>query len=1114
MSAQWTIHLTTGTGLDGGLARTYADELICRGQSHSDEVALLVPTQAAAEVARRIVLEEAVPALLDARIMTFPQLAELILVANRRDARQISPLQRELLIEDVLAQLAGTSELGHLQATWDKPGTAAAVGAVLDEIKRGGISSEDFPGLIEQHASGNPANGPLAVIFRRYQNRLHALGLYDEPGLFWNALETLQEGHRKPLEGLKVLLLDGFQEFTTTQLQMLQTLSKDVERIEVRLRVDDTRPHMTMRSQSTSDLLASVFEAEARDEHVAPDTAYSNLGALRSAVFSVTEAGLTRTVDGAPKTRDASVQIIEAAGGMVGECREIARRVKRFLKERPDTQPNQIAIFLRSWDTGYDTALRHALDWYDVPADFALGPVLASVPVVQTTLGVLDVVVGGWLRQDVIKLLNSNYVLPLLEGEPRLSARRLEQLALEAGIIGGALAAGEGRQAWARGLAQLQRRLVEERAQRSELERSRDLAPDSEDSRRTLEDDDGNRFRPLGTLERAIAFVGRAQSLVERLDGLLTPLATATSLAVAAQAFENVITALQIVKTAGWASAERVALDLQGLEALSQLLRAMAESPDVLQLGTSADVRQFAARLRLACSTIRISGTRHRRAGVQVLDLAQAGLERYAVAVVCGLRDGIFPARRRPDVFYSDAARAALQVALPGLRPRLGDQHGDEHLLYGALAAADEQAWLTYPYTEASGAPVLRSLYVDEVVRHWQPTKDDRPPKGLVERRGQADVVASLGDAFHYLEALEAVQTPHVATSNGDFEQLGAARTGDLPELAIVQALSEMESSRTSDAATDIFSGLLTGTDLVPQLAADYGQDHIFSVSQINAYAGCPMRFFFERVLGLDAPDEPTEGTDRREVGSLVHRILKDLFGERIGMSLTPENVGTALDDLSRCIRTACDIQAGTVFGAPGVWARAVERIRADLAALLRFEAGEFDVEKRAVVRAVEVTFGNDRSFCLEPDDGGDPVYLRGRIDRVDIVAVGDEQRWRVWDYKTNNGVARKLVLNATDVQLAVYALALDHLFPCEAQGSQSWGYYRAARPVGWPSVVSPTDKDPTRLLDAAKTALASIGKAVAAIRLGEFACRPHEHVKPCTYCDFGSVCRTPRKVK
>ncbi|MEI6500541.1 MAG: UvrD-helicase domain-containing protein, partial [Armatimonadota bacterium] len=344
MAAQWVVHLTTRTGLEGGLIDVYRQELASRASG--DEVALLVPTQQAAETVRRLALEvgSGVPALLDARLMTFPQLAETVLVANHHGSRQIAPLQRELLVGEVLAGLAGERKLGYLQATFAKPGTVKAVGALLDEIKRGGISSEEFPALIERGAAGHSASRVVAAIFSRYQERLQALDLYDEPGLFWNALEVLQQGARKPLEALKVLLVDGFQEFTTTQMEMLKTLGETAERIEVRLWLEERRPAMTPRSGATLERLRKTVAPEVRPDAVRAPAVSSNLGLLRQGIFSNDECGISGL--------DGTVQLLEVAGGMVGECRELARRLKLALSEPGGPQPNQVAIFLRSWDTG------------------------------------------------------------------------------------------------------------------------------------------------------------------------------------------------------------------------------------------------------------------------------------------------------------------------------------------------------------------------------------------------------------------------------------------------------------------------------------------------------------------------------------------------------------------------------------------------------------------------------------------------------------------------------------------------------------------------------------------------------------------------------------------
>ncbi|NSW58353.1 MAG: PD-(D/E)XK nuclease family protein [Armatimonadetes bacterium] len=1111
MPAQWIVHLTTRSGLEGGLVETYRAEAARLG---SDGVALLTPTQAAAEIARRLVVSGSnAGALLDPRIMTFPQLADALLVANHTSSRQLTATQRELLVADVLAELAQEPELEYLRATHTCKGTIGAICNLLDELKRGGVSSDDLPELVSKAVPGHPANQAVSLVFARYQDRLQELALYDEPGLFWNALDLLENGKRRPLEDLRVLLLDGFQEFTTTQTRMLEELGNWLERIELRLWLDPCREQMTPRAAATRNWLADAMHAEMRPDTLSEPEPATDLDHLRARVFSLDPAGLAQA--------DGTVKVLEVAGGTVGECREIARRIKLQLAENPDLPPNRIAIVLRSWDTGYDTALHQALEWYGVPADFARGPRLSSVPAVQAALDILDVVVGRWRRQDVIKLLNNGYVSPKDSKYGKVRAQRLERLAMEAGIVGGGDDDTPARQ-WKAALNRLGHRLGEERRRRRALEDALGIVPESEDQLRVLEDEDGDRLRTLGALDAALEQVERAVNLVDALDDLLRPLATAKSLSGASLAFGEIIKALGIIDSAEKGDASRVALDLQGLDGLSTILREITEAPEVLRITGEVGVAQFAACIRDACGSARLPGNRHRRCGVQVLEASQAALERFDTVFVPGLRDGLFPARPRQDVFYGDAERERLQQDLPGLRPRLGDRHDDEHLLYAALAAAEGEVWLSYPLSEANGAPVLRSSYVDEVLRHWKLAGDSELAARIITTRRQSEVIAGPDEVANYPELLEAIQRPHAGASLQGLINFAEniVPPDELPALAQVRRLALVEALRSQGDGP--FCGVLKDQAILTELDERYGPEHTYSVSQLNTYAGCPMRFFLERVLGLEAPTEPMEAIDRRDLGLVAHRILARFFGPRtIGNDdckpITAENLCTAKAALSQCVAAVGSELDSLARGAAQVWARAMERLEEDLLALLEFEAERNAGEQGRrrtwspprQVRAVEAVFGKNGEFVVTPPDC-EPVKLRGRIDRVDLTEYEGRRYWVIWDYKTGTGVSANLVRAGADLQLPVYALAVRQLYPNETDDCHLWGYYRVTRPVGWTSVVmGKAGEETARMLDEiVEEAKRKIAQYVADIRAGRFAPVPNESLRPCRYCDFRSICR------
>ena len=1136
MAAQVLVHLTSAVGLAGGLEQTYREQFV---EYDPDDMALLVPTNAAAAIVRRQVLcgEANIGALVDPRIMTFAELAESVLVANHSHYRRISPLQQRMLVAELLALLHHSQGLAHLSETYAMPGTANSMCALLEELKHAGISSADFETIVQNCCPGNQANADVAAVFFAYQERLQELELYDVPGLLGHAVELLHAENRQPLQDLKVLLLDGFRSFTAVQMEMIAKLATFVERVEIRLWRDENRPEMTPLFEATIAQLQNILSSlEVQEDDSSSEADESNLSHLRQHMFA-SQAPPAGEVD-------ASVQVLEAAGGVVGECREVARRIKLLLtgaQEAGTDRPraNQVVVMLRSWDSGHADALRQVLTWYGIPAEFSRGPALASVPAVQAALDVLDVVSSRWRRQDVLKLLGSNYVQCLPGDGVQIKSRQFEKLTLEAGIIGGSDAP-EPWEDWAAGFARLGTRLQSERTQRQQLDSDFNISSNPEWSEQTQEDDDGNRLRPLTTIDALIGYVEQCSTVVGGLRELLQPLSDAESMADAAKKFSDILKNLDIVGAVDSADVRQAAKDQQGLTQLSELLAEIAEAPVDPPESSDAPAEaeataatmlptEFASLVRRACSEMRLQIAGRRGVGVQVLDMTEAGFEQFEVLFICGMRDGLLPRRGPADVFYPDADRASLQEENPGLRPRSGQIHDDKQLLHAALSAARKQVWLTYPLTEADGSPVLRSPYVDEVLRHWE--ESDESPSELVHTRRQSQVIEQLKGACHYLEVLEAVQAMQAHPPQLQDTQIqevlnelaSGSDSGGLPEPAQICELSQIGWQRADASENSAFAGIISNAAITADLATSYGQDYIFSASSLNSYAACPMQFYFRYVLGLEGLEEPTDDTDIRDLGLLAHRILSAFYGQRtIGTDndapLTNEDLPAAYEQLEQVINGIADSWAQTVFGARGVWEMAIERMRQDLRAVLKCDA-----EKNSAtggtgaqlpprrVRAVEVRYGQSGGLPICTDATIGPIRVQGSIDRIDLAeADGNSKRWVLWDYKSSDGPTKKLVTSGIDVQLPLYAMAVEQMYPGEAAGFLLWGYWQVRRPVGWRTrlLASSTAGDGTPLLDATiAQARQMIGQHVSGIRSGKFPPEPHDGVKPCRYCDFGDIC-------
>jgi ATP-dependent helicase/nuclease subunit B len=183
------------------------------------------------------------------------------------------------------------------------------------------------------------------------------------------------------------------------------------------------------------------------------------------------------------------------------------------------------------------------------------------------------------------------------------------------------------------------------------------------------------------------------------------------------------------------------------------------------------------------------------------------------------------------------------------------------------------------------------------------------------------------------------------------------------------------------------------------------------SASGYNSLMACPYQFFARHALRLNELDEVAEALEKRDYGEYVHDILHRFHSRYPVVSdFAPDVLEQALHEISKAVFDHA-IEADFVSHAwlsrwqasiPGYLSWQREREREGW----RWQAGEL-----ACTRQISLA-------------GGEPLTLRGRLDRVD--QKGSEQA--VLDYKTQSldGLKKKLKPAGEDVQLACYALLLE----------------------------------------------------------------------------------------
>jgi ATP-dependent helicase/DNAse subunit B len=423
------------------------------------------------------------------------------------------------------------------------------------------------------------------------------------------------------------------------------------------------------------------------------------------------------------------------------------------------------------------------------------------------------------------------------------------------------------------------------------------------------------------------------------------------------------------------------AAELDEAGALAAGRRALAQLRELASLAPEL-APASAAELAGVLGELELSGGERPVAGaVAVLDPLALRARRVRVLFVCGLQEGVFPARARLQPLLSEQERRRL-AEVSGLL--LGEQQdllaAERYLLYAAVSRPEEQLVLSWHSADDDGQTTPRSLFVDDVCDLFE--------QGLFASRER-----------RALGAVDDVVAP------------AAAR--------------DVESERSDRPLRD--------ARLLGELAA-----RPWSASSMERWIGCPVAWFVERLLRPDALEPDPEPLAR---GALAHAALKDaleqLRAETGSARLTRGNLAQARELLGAAL--ARNEAAHPLSVAPERRASVRRRLQADLDRYLTYAA---EADSPLTPRELELGFGfeagDERGEASELPafDLGGGVKLRGRIDRIDV-GGGDEAV--VYDYKGKDPPGASRWISDGKLQVALYMRAAEELLGVRAVG----GFYQ-----------------------------------------------------------------------
>ena len=858
----------------------------------------------------------------------------------------------------------------------------------------------------------------IARVYTVYQDWLQKQNWADNEGRGWLAAIAL-ESNPALFADTRYLAVSGFDEFNPTQLAVLSHLANRAKETLITLTGDMEHPQRAAHHRFYRAQSALINSLNIQPEEMESSSMLSSSIAKMEANLFERSNDFSRLPQEATKVAT-TIEFVEAQTRAV-EARAALRWVKSRVV-RDGMKLSEVAILARDLEP-YRSFLEETATEFGIPLRIVGGQPLNENPAVAALLALLSLPANDWSRRALIESWRSPYFDFSQQGINSNVAATLDEISRVGKVS-------QGLSQWREAFEMWKKRKVAEfeddlPAMESKVSRLSDVQ-----SLETLE----SKFQAFvdlltppnrASMKEFVAFV---ESVIGDDPALLTAFSSKESdgLNIVGRARENPSTS------------ER---DVAALRAFKDVLRGLVLAESVFD-NDSLAYADFYKDLRGAVESATF--TVPAESGVFVASALDGRGLSFEAVVLMGLSEGEFPKQEREDILLRESDRAVLREHGLPLETKL---HGDEAtFFYQAITRARQKLLLTRTYLAEDGQAWEPSPFWEEINRL-------NGTSSTVRIRGDAGLVDS-------------------AEAASNVEWVESAR--DLRDIHIQNGI-EVLRARMDPKAAGIYEGELF------DLSERFGAAHGWSASRLESYGTCPFEFFIAYAMELEPRVEAEEGFDVRMLGSMLHKILEDVYS---GVELT--------------------MAAGKVFAsAPeeygfrptALWTQQ----QAELLRALEKTIDELNkVSQGYTPKKMEARFGmGEPSLVLQTSAG--EVRLHGYIDRLDAAPDGS---LRVIDYKAGSAaISASHLKEGRRLQLPIYALAARDAL---GLGDVSSGFYWHIQKAEASSLK--LEKFEGGVNGAFETAIAHIGRHVTGIRAGHFEPKAPEEGCP-SYCPAVNFC-------
>ncbi|MBP2644743.1 MAG: addB [Firmicutes bacterium] len=345
-----------------------------------------------------------------ARLMLFDDLVVEIVRGAGGGQQIMSSLKRQLVMEEVLNELAEADRLPYFSAIRSFPGYVGNVSAMITEIKRSGASPEEFALAMEAAADArgiHPRDCELCAIYEFYQKRLTDYNLADMEEMYFLAIDMLQSGWNSL--PYRHIYISEFDIFTPLQLEVVRQL-RSFCTMDIGIMYEKNRPALFQAVEPTyASLVGSGFQVcfvpPKRDG--AGDLRHIRENLFNDNFCKIAANGLVELVSTPHLQKEMAV--------VAGKIKKIVLDGQFSLEE--------IAVVVRDKDR-YAGLIKVFAD-YKLPLNMPSSERVAQQPLFYMVAALMEAILAGGTRETVLNALKSPFIAKAFD----IDADKVEKMA-------------------------------------------------------------------------------------------------------------------------------------------------------------------------------------------------------------------------------------------------------------------------------------------------------------------------------------------------------------------------------------------------------------------------------------------------------------------------------------------------------------------------------------------------------------------------------------------------------------------------------------------------------------------------------------------------------------